>query len=363
MQLNLPNTPVHDIQIQKREHDLVIATHGRSFWVLDDLTPFYDAQFPLTKTACYLFKPDDAMRTNGGSYFYEGMQEGQNAPNGVAVNYFLKNKPKKELKLIFFTEKGDTVKSLSSTKKENGEPIKISKDFFEDKTIPRSGVLPADSGLNCMHWDMRYPDATKLEKNSPMWGGSTIGPKAVPGNYIVKLFIGDSLITQQPFVIKEDPRYHVTQPELQEQLDLLLKINAKLSETHKAINDLRSIRNQINSYNGSIEDSSFASQLKKISKPILDSLLGIEEALVQFHAVAGQDLLNFPIKLNNKLASIGSAVSSIDSAPTKQSYVAFADISALIDVQLSKLQKIKTEQIPAFNEKAKQKTVDPVKIK
>jgi hypothetical protein len=85
--------------------------------------------------------------------------------------------------------------------------------------------------------------------------------------------------------------------------------------------------------------------------------------LVQFHAVAGQDLLNYPIKLNNKLASIGSAVSSIDSAPTKQSYVAFADISGQIDIQLNKLKKIKTDQIPAFNEKAKQKVVDPVKIK
>lgn len=363
MQLNLPISPVHDIQIQKREHDLVIATHGRSFWILDDLTPFYDAQFSLTKTACYLFKPDVAIRTSGGSYFYEGMQEGQNAPNGVAVNYFLKNKPKIELKLIFFTAKGDTVKSLSSTKKENGEPIKISKDFFEDKTIPRSGVLPADSGLNCMHWDMRYPDATKLEKSSPMWGGSTIGPKAVPGNYLVKLFIGDSLMAQQTFVIKEDPRYHVTQPELEEQLALLLKINAKLSETHQAINDLRSIRNQINAYTGGVEDSAFVAQLKKISKPILDSLNAIEEELVQFHAVAGQDLLNFPIKLNNKLASIGSAVSSIDSAPTKQSYVAFAEISAQIDVQLNKLKKIKTDKIPAFNEKAKQKVIDPVKIK
>ena len=214
-----------------------------------------------------------------------------------------------------------------------------------------------------MHWDMRYPDATNLEKGSPMWGGSTIGPKTIPGNYLVRLLIGDSLIAQQTFVIKEDPRYHVTQPELQEQLDLLLKINAKLSETHEAINDLRSIRNQINAYSGSVEDSVFANQLKKISKPILDSLLGIEEALVQFHAVAGQDLLNYPIKLNNKLASIGSAVSSIDSAPTKQSFVAFADISTQIDIQLNKLKKIKTDQIPAFNEKAKQKIVDPVKIK
>jgi photosystem II stability/assembly factor-like uncharacterized protein len=363
MKLNLPNTPVADIQIQKREHALVIATHGRGFWILDNLTPFYDTQFPLVKTGCYLFKPDDAIRTNGGSYYYEGMQEGQNAPNGVTIDYYLKNKPKKELKLIFFTEKGDTVRTLSSTKDNSGEPIRISKDFYEDKTVPRFGMCPADSGLNRMYWDMRYPDATKLERSSPMWGGSTIGPRAVPGNYTVKLFIGDSLMNTQTFVIKEDPRFKVSQSDLDAQLALLLKINSKLSETHKAINELRSVRNQMNAYVGSTEDTAFASELRKISKPILDSLEKIEEALVQFHAVAGQDLLNFPIRLNNKLASIASAVSSDDSAPSKQSYTAYDDISSLIDVQLNKLKKIELEKIPEFNAKAKQKTIDPVKIK
>jgi septal ring factor EnvC (AmiA/AmiB activator) len=217
--------------------------------------------------------------------------------------------------------------------------------------------------MNRFQWDLRYPDATRLERPSPMWSGSTIGPRAVPGNYVVKLFIGDSLMCQQPFVIKEDPRYGVTQKDLDEQLALLLKINKKLSETHEAINDLRSIRSQMNTYIGSVEDTAFASQLKNLSKPILDSLQRIEDALVQHHAVAGQDLLNYPIKLNDKLAGIGSAVASTDSAPTKQSYVAFDDISALIDEQLFKLEKIKEEKIPAFNQVAKQKSVDPIKIK
>jgi photosystem II stability/assembly factor-like uncharacterized protein len=362
-QLNLPVTPVHDIRIQERDHDLVIATHGRSFWILDDLTPFYDTQFPLTNAACYLFKPDTAIRTSGGSYYFEGMQSGQNAPNGVTITYYLKNKPKKELRLIFLTEKGDTVKSLSSTKRENGEPIKISKDFYEDKKIMRNGALPADSGLNRIQWDMRYPDATKLEMPSPMWGGSTIGPRAVPGNYKVKLYIGDTLMAAQNFVIKEDPRYAVSQKDLEEQLALHQKINQKLSETHKAINELRSIRSQINIYIGSVEDSAFASQLKKLSKPILDSLQLIEDALVQHKANAQQDLLNYPIRLNDKIAGIASAVSSAESAPTKQSYIAYDDISALIDVQLTKLKKIKEIQIPAFNAVAKQKVADPIKVK
>lgn len=362
LQLNLPNTPVHDIQIQKRDHDLVIATHGRGFWVLDDLTPFYDAQFSLTKTACYLFKPDDAVRTNGGSYYYDGMQEGQNAPTGVSLNYFLKNTPKKEVKMIFFTANGDTVKSFSNMKHSDGTPIKISKDFYPDVLVPRHEGLPADSGMNHFEWDMRYPDATKLDRPSPMWAGSGIGPVASPGKYTVKIYFGDSLVTSQDFTINEDPRFNASQPDLDTQLALELKISKKLSETHKAINDLRSIRNQINAYNGSIKDTAFASEMNKFSKPILDSLQKIEDALVQSKAVAGQDLLNYPIRLNDQLAGIGGAVSSYEGAPTKQSYTAYDDISALIDVQLAKLKKIEAEKIPEFNSKAKGKTADAVSI-
>lgn len=361
--MNLPCTPVRDIQIQNREHDLVIATHGRSFWVLDDLTPFYDNVFPKIKTGFYLFQPDTAMRTAGGSFYNPNMQQGQNAPIGVVLNYWLKNKMKEEIKITFFNSKGDTIKTFSSKKDEDGEPIKISKEFFEDKKFPRSGAVTADSGMNSFVWDMRYPDATKLEKTSPMWSGSDIGPVAVPGNYIVKMYLGDSLMEIKNFMIKEDPRYNTTTEALQKQFDLLMQINKKESELNKAINELRDIREQINKYQSKIEDTAFASKLEKISQPILDTLQKIEDAVIQHHAKAGQDLLNFPIKLNDQLAGIGSAVASSDAAPTQQSYLAFADISALIDIQLNKLKKIKTEMIPAFNNAAKEKTVDAVKVK
>jgi hypothetical protein len=123
------------------------------------------------------------------------------------------------------------------------------------------------------------------------------------------------------------------------------------------------MRNQMNAYIGGIEDTAFASEMRKFSKPIMDSLQKIEDALVQSKAVAGQDLLNFPIRLNDQLAGIGSAVASAEGAPTKQSYTAFTDISALIDVQLNSLKKIEAEKIPEFNARAKTKTVDVVKIK
>jgi photosystem II stability/assembly factor-like uncharacterized protein len=142
LNLNLPNTPIHDIAIQKRDKDLVVATHGRSFWILDDLSPLYQMSDQIKSSSSALLKPGDTYRTQGGAFYSPEMQTGENAPNGVILYYYLKNKPKKEMKMTFFTAKGDTIITYSSTKDKKGEPIKISKDFFEDKTLKRPGILP-----------------------------------------------------------------------------------------------------------------------------------------------------------------------------------------------------------------------------
>jgi hypothetical protein len=206
LQLNLPITPIHDIRIQKREKDLVLATHGRSFWILDDLTPLYQLNDEVKKSPAYLFKPADTYRTTGGSFYSPAMQTGENAPSGVMLFYYFKNKPKKEVKLMFFTEKNDSVITYSSTKDKKGEPLKISKEFYQDEKLKRPGILAADSGMNAFVWDMRYPDAEQVTGTNVMWAGSVVGPLAVPGNYKVKMLIGDSVIAEQLFTILKDPR-------------------------------------------------------------------------------------------------------------------------------------------------------------
>jgi hypothetical protein len=363
LNMNLPNTPIHDIAVHKRDKDLVVAAHGRSFWVLDDLTPLHQLTDEVRTASSYLFKPRDAYRVQGGSYYYPAMQTGENAPNGVIIYYALRNKPTKELKLTFFTSQGDTIITYSSLKDKKGEPVKISKEFYEDKEVKRPGILPVDSGLNRFVWDMRYADATQVEGTNVMWAGSVIGPGASPGTYRMKMFLGDSLIAEQSFTILKDPRLTTTQQEFDEQFALLMKINKKLSETHQAINSINKSVNQINAYLSNVTDTAVASSLKKSVQPALDSLLTIASQLYQPKAKAPQDILAHPLMLNDKLAGVGSSVASSDSRPTAASYTAFNDLSARIDVQLAKMKKILEQDIPAFNKKVEELKIPAVNLK
>lgn len=363
LNINLPNTPIHDIAVHKRDKDLIVATHGRSFWILDDLSPLHQMSDEVKRSSSLLFKPRNAYRMQGGSYYSPDMQSGENAPNGVMLYYFLKNKPKQELQLVFFTEKGDSVITYSSTKDKKGEPIKISKDFYEDKKMKRPGILPVDSGLNRFVWDMRYPDATQVDGTNVMWAGSVVGPTASPGNYRVKMLIGDSVVAEQSFTILKDPRLTTTQEEYDEQFALLSKITTKLSETHDAINNINKSVSQINSYIGNVTDTALASSLKKSAQPTIDSLNEIAGRLYQPKAKAPQDILAHPLMLNDKLAGVGSSVSSSDSRPTASAYTAFNDLSARIDVQLASLKKIMETDIPAFNKKIEELKIPAVNLK
>jgi photosystem II stability/assembly factor-like uncharacterized protein len=354
LQLNLPITPIHDLVIQGREHDIVVATHGRSFWILDDITHLYQLNDQIAKSEAHLFSPSHSYRMNGRNAKEEVPTAGENAPNGVVLRYYFKDAPKEELKMHFLTTQGDTVISYSSKKDKKGEPLKIAKDFYTDESSTRPGNLSTQAGTNMFVWDMRYPDATQVEGTNIMWSGSVVGPKAVPGTYQVHLYNGNQLVGNEKFEIVKDPRISTTDAEFKEQFDLLMKINDKLSETHKGINKIRSIRKQVADYMSSVKDSSTTKRLKDLSKPMLDEFEKIENSLMQPKSKAMQDALNFPIQLNDKLAGVKTVVMSGDAKPTKSSYDAYNDISKRIDVHLNKLNEIVNRDVPAFNQAARQ---------
>ena len=354
LQLNLPVTPIHDLVIQKREKDIVVATHGRSFWILDDISPLHELSQEIARSDAHLFKPSHAYRMGGGQARQEIPTAGKNPPNGAVIRYYFKEAPDKELKMHFLTASGDTVSSYSSIKDNKGEPIKVTKEFYTDQTITRPGALPTQAGTNTFVWDMRHPDATKVDGTNIMWSGSVIGPKAVPGMYAVHLYAGDELIGKENFEIKKDPRIKATEADFKAQFELAQKINEKLSETHEGINKLRSVRKQINEYTKSVKDSSVAKRLKELSKPMLEEMEKIENTLMQPKSKAGQDALNFPIQLNDKLAGVKTVVMSGDSKPTKSSYEAYENISRKIDEQLGKLSEIIQRDVPTFNNAARQ---------
>ncbi|MFN8356163.1 MAG: glycosyl hydrolase [Spirosomataceae bacterium] len=365
LNLNLPSTPIRDLQVQKREKDLVVSTHGRSFWILDDITPLYElADNALENKKIHLFKPRHAYRMQGGQGGFRGapLDAGTNAPNGVIINYYLREKPAKEFKMKFFTAANEEIITYSNQKDRKGEPIRTSKDFYEDVKMQRPGILSAKTGLNTFLWDMRYPDAEQVEGPNFMWSGSVTGPKAIPGNYTVKLYLGDSLVAQQPFEILQDPRLKLTTADYQAQLELLLKINKKLSETHSAINQIKKIKKQINDYMGGVKEPENVKKFENITKPMLKQLDEIEGQLMQPKARAPQDLLAHPIQLNDKLAGVGSVVGSADSHPTKQSYDAYNDLSQKIDAQINKLKSIVDKDVPAFNNMVSEQRIPAINL-
>ncbi len=363
LQANLPLTPIHDIAVQARDRDLVIATHGRSFWVLDNLEPIYEIyREKLNGTRTYFMKPEDTWRTAGGSYYSPDMQVGENAPNGVVFNYLLPDTTSKEIKLRIFEADRDTIVTFSNLKNKVGEPIQINKDFYQPEKIIRSGILTAMRGLNTFQWDTRYADAKDIEGGSLLWSGSLAGPIAAPGAYIAEFSIGDSLIAVQPFVIKLDPRLKASQADLEASLQFQLKVRDKLNETHEAINKIKKVRKQIGDVTAALPDTAFRSQIEVISKPILDSMMVIERAFNQGDAKAFQDLLALPVKLNDKIAGLGSAAATADTRPTAQTLEAYNDIAGQIDSYLAKLKAIFEVQIPALNRKIDEKRPPAIRL-
>lgn len=366
LNLNMPISPIRDLQIHDREKDLVVATHGLSFWILDDVTPLHQIKDGMTLADQYLFKPRHAYRMEGGDGGRRGtpLDEGKNAANGVLVNYYLKETPKEELKLQFLTMTNDTIITFSSKKDLKGEPFKVSKDFYENPDAPKPNSVSTTAGLNRFVWNMRYADATEIQgEKAPMWAGNTTGPKVVPGQYKVRMILGDKLVKEEIAEIKKDPRVDATEADFKAQFDLLMKIHKKLDESHRNINDIREIRKAVTEYMKAVKDTVIISNFQKITKPMLKNLDDLEQNLLQNKAKAMQDLLAYPIRLNDKMAGIAGVVSSADTKPTKASHDVFNDISSKIDKTSEKLKKIVDEDVPAFNNLVKQNQLPAINLK
>ena len=344
LQLNLPIVPVTDLAIHKRDGDLVVATQGRAFYVLDNLPVLYqlaDAQ----KTDAFLFKPKDAYRQAGGGGFPlpKTATVGANPPNGAVINYYLKTKPK-EISLEFLDSSGKTVRKLTGRPNVEGEQPQQQGGRGRGGEEPN---LPTEPGLNQFVWNYRLQSATNVP-GMILWGGSLAGPKIVPGSYQVRFAVDGKTIATENFTVKSDPRLATTAADFQKQFDLMQQIGQKLTQTNEAILEIRDVRKQFEDLSARMK-SPEQKILKDQAAEITQKLTAVEDALIQTKIKSSQDALNFPIKLNNKLAALSSTVDGGDFAPTRQSYDVFKDLTAQINVQLTALAKIKSDDIAAFN--------------
>lgn len=339
-QLNLPIVPITDLAI--KNNNLIAATQGRSLWVIDDLTPLHQMSKEIEKEEVVLFKPMDSYRM-GGFYNKKVKNAGINHPNGVMVYYYIKDEvsEKDTVELSFHDANGKLIKTISTHSKEK-------KDKMEAK-----------QGSNLYVWNMRYPEGEKFE-GLIMWSGSLNGPKAVPGNYKTKLSVNGKE-KEADFKILKDERSPSSQEDMQKQFDFLQGVIAKVSETHRAIKDIRDIRAQMKAYTDRInKDDDSMKPLFDAAAAIDSSMTVVEKALYQTQNRSRQDPLNFPIRLNNKLAHLNSLSGFGDYPPTDQTVAVQKELTAKIDEQLAEFYRIKREELPKFNEMVKAKAIDAI---
>ncbi len=360
LQQNLPVTPIHDLAVQAREKDLVAATHGRSFWILDDLTPLHQMSDEIARADIHLYKPRDAYRIGGGTFDRPGLALGKNPPGGAVVQYYFRHKTaeKDSIKLEFLDERGKLIRSFThrAEKKEGSDnegPSAASADEGPN--------VPADSGMNRFVWDTRYPDAVKVP-GGILWGGSLQGPTAVPGAYQVRLRVGAKNWTQG-FEIRKDPRLATTPEEYRAQFDFLIKIRDKISEAHEAVNTIRDIRKQTDDLVKRLEKHPSKKAIADSAKRVNDRLKSVEEALIQVKIKSGQDALNYPIRLNDKLVSLSTVVGSADAGPTQQSHDVYNDLSSQVDAQLVKFRKVLDTDLSEFDRVVKSLDIPAIIVK
>ena len=323
-QMNLPTVPVTDLAL--KDNDLIAATQGRGLWILDDLD-LVKQTLNADTSDIHLFKPEDSYRMQGfQSRNTRGA--GTNHHAGVNVHFFLPDYNEKEdtVELIFKTQAGDTIRHYSNKADEKAD--KLNK---------------LEEGANMFNWNMRYSGAQDFD-GMILWWGSLAGAKVVPGKYSVSLRINENMM-ETSFNILADPRLDISDQDYREQFEFAQSVNVKVSEAHDAIISIRKLKTQMSTFKNN-HDNELVS--KKISE--LDSLLSdIEKTLYQTKNQSGQDPLNFPIRLTNKLAHLNSLNNVGDGRPTQQMLAVRDELTQYIDEQLDRYNAIKKTEIPVLN--------------
>ncbi len=340
--LNLPLVPITDLTI--KEDNLIAATQGRGFWIIDDLTLLHQLTPQIAEEKFHLYKPMPTYRTlgsNGANLKFEG----QNHPGGVMVHFYLPTAPDSTSKI-----------SLEILEKD-GKLIRK----YDTKAKEPANKLDAKTGLNRFVWNMVYPEASRFE-GMILWGGGTQGPKATPGTYKARLTVNGQP-QETEFVILQDPRSQTPLADLQAQHAFLLSVRDKLTETHDAISKIREARTQINSVTSRFQGREDMKDVLDAAKAMNKKMTEVEETLYQTKNRSGQDPLNFPIRLNNKLSNLASQASVGDFRPTDQMYAFQKEVTAQIDEQLKKLNQVFATDLPALNQLIRSKNVDAIMLK
>jgi photosystem II stability/assembly factor-like uncharacterized protein len=369
IQLNLPVVPITDLAFHKRDDELVVATQGRAFWIMDDLPLLRDVKGAPTDDV-HLFAPKETIRAEGGG---RGggprgfIPVGQNPPTGALIDFWLKDRPTGEVRIEILDAAGKLVNKYTSNPSNRPTGSEDTTPVIDEQGGGGGGRgggaparVPTQAGMNRFIWDLRYPDATTFP-GLIMWAGSTRGPMITPGTYTVRLIAGDKTQTQS-FVVKNDPRLKTTPAEFSAQLSLSIQIRDKLSQVNQAVVDIRAAKKQLEDYAARLKDDAAAKKVADAARDLDKKLTAVEEELYQIKNQSSQDPLNFPIKLNNRLAALLGDVQATDAGPTKQSNVVYEGLASEANAQLRAADKLLKDDVASFNKLVKDSNIPAVTV-
>jgi len=338
LQLNLPVTPITDLAIKRGE--LVVATQGRSFWILDDLTVLHQMSAEVADGDFHLFDPRTVVRWVDQSGGGGRGAVGQNPPFGATIHYKLPagldEEEAAEVKLEIFDADGEVLRTLSSKEPERRAPSPWRR-FFPELAEPP--LLDARAGANRYVWNLTLPDAGLVD-DAVLWGWPG-GPTVPPGTYQVRLTVGEWSDTATIEVV-QDPRTDVSQEAMVEQYELASAIWKELTRSHEAIGRIRDLRAQLEEIAGRNDGEAITEK----AEALVEALTAIEEKLHQTKAESSQDILNFPPQIDNQLLYLQGIVESTVGAPSEGMRVRFDELQAELDGMVGELDAIIVDQLP-----------------
>jgi photosystem II stability/assembly factor-like uncharacterized protein len=344
LQMNLPVASVRDLIIHG--DDLVVATHGRAFWILDDITPLRQMKPEVAVSDAFLYKPAVTyrVRRDGGLANTDGGPVAQNAPDGAVIDYYLKAKPDSEITIDILDNQGKPIRHFSNQQ----APAPEAQGGGPDREVDQ-GPLPDKAGINRYVWDLRYaPPALLVTGPHPAYGGGAIGPFILPGMYQIRMTVNGKTMTE-PLEVKMDPLVKISDDDLAKQLDLGLKVRDELNQDIEAVNTIEALRERL----AALQTQAKAVSAVATKAATVSSDLGeIENALYEPEILAPEDAHNYPVKLRVQFITLQHFVDSADDAPRPQAYERLQNLTQQLDVQLVKLKAIQEHDLPELDKTA-----------
>ncbi len=356
LKLNLPTTPVHDLVI--KDDDLVVATHGRSFWILDDITPIRQFQDSFDKEALHLYTPQTAIRIYGPAEAPKSPVAGQNPPSGAIIDYWLKEKPKDELKIEIMDAAGKVIRSYSSKKlKERDAPPDPDDEKLKFEIEP-------DEGLNRFVWDLHTQNIATLP-NYYLYEeqGGVRGPMVVPGTYQVRITANGKPATAK-FEVKMDPRVTVSPADIQKQYDFVSGVQQQLDHIYRTVDQMLALRAAIKNVNQRLPDTAQAKRLAELDTQLDRKIATIQDALINFKITANEDSLAYALGLDGKLAALAATVSGeADAAPTQSEYQVLAKYNEQLTAQMNKWQSLVSGDLASIQKLAAEQNISAIGVR